>query len=331
MELADFQYQVCRSQDEAVAKAVKKSRSAEAPYQYKKGNEAQVKFNSEVEDAVQEAMDELEGESRPSQSMERAKAALEKGAKKIAERQKLIKLADRSDFGWSVVTEYTADELADNSEDEKRIEKAEKAAEKKSVKRRKIAGRPTPAKQPCSVATPSSSVSSATQVPRRPGLIPAVAKSRPLGPCFTCGEMGHHSFCPRREGQALSGKKWYPSRSVRCVSSSINASSGDGSSTDSECVVDELVDDIDDPHVDRRTWEAEAVSPDCCDMSVQGLIKNRCVKRVLEVPYICSPLSVVESSSGKKRLVINLRHLNRFLWNQRFIKYEDLRVAMLLF
>ena len=33
---------------------------------------------------------------------------------------------------------------------------------------------------------------------------------------------------------------------------------------------------------------------------VTELIKNRCVKRVLEVPYICSPLSVVESSSGKK-------------------------------
>ena len=243
-KLAEFQNQVCRSQDEAAAKAVKKSRSAEAPYQYKKkGNEAQAKFNAEVEDAVQEAMDELEGESRPSQSVERAKAALEKGAKKIAERQKLIKLADRSDFGWAVVTEYTADELADNSEDEKRIEKAEKAAEKKSVKRRKVAGRPTPAKQPRSVATPSPSVSSATQVPRprRLGLIPAVAESRPLGPCFTCGEMGHlHSFCPRREGQALSGKKWYPSRSDMCVSSSINASSGDGSSNDSECVVDEL-------------------------------------------------------------------------------------------
>ena len=41
-------------------------------------------------------------------------------------------------------------------------------------------------------------------------------------------------------------------------------------------------------------------------------------------------LSVVESNAGKKRLVINLRHLNRFLWKQKF-KYEDLQVAMLLF
>ena len=57
----------------------------------KKGNEAKAMFNSEVEG---EAMDELEGESHPSQSVEGAKAALEKGTKKIGERQKLTKLAD---------------------------------------------------------------------------------------------------------------------------------------------------------------------------------------------------------------------------------------------
>ena len=64
--------------------------------------------------------------------------------------------------------------------------------------------------------------------------------------------------------------------------------------------------------------------------SVAGLLTSGCIKEVDSIPYICSPLSVVESSGGKKRLVINLRHLNRFLWKQKF-KYEDLRVAMLLF
>ena len=60
------------------------------------------------------------------------------------------------------------------------------------------------------------------------------------------------------------------------------------------------------------------------------LVNNRCVRQVDYLPVICSPLSVVENSSGKKRLVINLRHLNKFLWKQKF-KYKDLRVAMLLF
>lgn len=64
--------------------------------------------------------------------------------------------------------------------------------------------------------------------------------------------------------------------------------------------------------------------------SVTDLLTSGCIKEVSSVPCICSPLSVVESSAGKKRLVINLWHLNKFLWKQKF-KYEDLRVAMLLF
>jgi hypothetical protein len=39
---------------------------------------------------------------------------------------------------------------------------------------------------------------------------------------------------------------------------------------------------------------------------------------------------VVTNQSGKKRLVVNLRHVNKFLWKQKF-KHEDLRVAMALF
>ena len=39
---------------------------------------------------------------------------------------------------------------------------------------------------------------------------------------------------------------------------------------------------------------------------------------------------MVASGSRKKRLVVNLRHVNQYLWKQKF-KYEDLRVAMMLF
>ena len=70
-------------------------------------------------------------------AVERAKAALQKGAQLLTERQKLIQIADRSEFGWGVVAEYTAVELAEDSDDEKRLEKAEKAAERKAAKRSK--------------------------------------------------------------------------------------------------------------------------------------------------------------------------------------------------
>ena len=49
----------------------------------------------------------------------------------IKKRQKLIKIADKNRDGWLVVQEYETDDLASNSEDEKKIRKAKAAAEKK--------------------------------------------------------------------------------------------------------------------------------------------------------------------------------------------------------
>lgn len=43
--------------------------------------------------------------------------------------------------------------------------------------------------------------------------------------------------------------------------------------------------------------------------AVSDLLKNRCIREVEGVPYVCSPLSVVISNSQKKRLVIDLRYL----------------------
>ena len=84
-------------------------------------------------DHIQEAQECLkrndEGYEKATQEMEAAEALLRN-------RQKMIKLADRSELGWSVVEEYKADELADNSEDEM-IVRAEKEAERKALKRKK--------------------------------------------------------------------------------------------------------------------------------------------------------------------------------------------------
>ena len=46
----------------------------------------------------------------------------------MSERQKLIKLADRSECGWATVSAYVTDDLADSPEDERHISKAEKSA-----------------------------------------------------------------------------------------------------------------------------------------------------------------------------------------------------------
>ena len=66
---------------------------------------------------------------------ERAKQLLKKGGEVICERRKLIMIADRSDQGWKTANEYEKDPVANDSNDEKRIRKAESAAEKKAIKK----------------------------------------------------------------------------------------------------------------------------------------------------------------------------------------------------
>ena len=43
----------------------------------------------------------------------------------LEHRQKLIKLADRSEYGWRTIEEYEEDDPAKDSDNEKRIAKAE--------------------------------------------------------------------------------------------------------------------------------------------------------------------------------------------------------------
>ena len=67
---------------------------------------------------------------------------------------------------------------------------------------------------------------------------------------------------------------------------------------------------------------------DFVSQAVAELLCNGCVKKLESAPYVCSPLSVVVNTKGKKRLLINC-YLNQFLKKQSF-KYEDLRTLLTL-
>ena len=51
---------------------------------------------------------------------------LDEGMDLIDQRQKLVLLADRSEYCWKTVGEYMNNELADNDEDAKKMRKAER-------------------------------------------------------------------------------------------------------------------------------------------------------------------------------------------------------------
>ena len=55
------------------------------------------------------------------ESLHKAKEKLQKNLVLLAGRQKRIKMADRSEFGWAVVDKYEDNELALDDDDTKKI------------------------------------------------------------------------------------------------------------------------------------------------------------------------------------------------------------------
>ena len=113
----------------------------------KRSHEKQHQLNEQVRDKIDAATATLE--QTPS-AVEKARTCLQEGEKLINLCQKNILIADRSEHGWATVAEYEEDELADNSDNEKRLFRAEVRAGrkiKKSVKDAKKKG--GPAKKPC--------------------------------------------------------------------------------------------------------------------------------------------------------------------------------------
>ncbi|KAH3730141.1 hypothetical protein DPMN_056122 [Dreissena polymorpha] len=72
------------------------------------------------EESLREAMAE-----HPSKTAVSAHAKIREGIDIMSHRQELIKRADSTDSGWCVVQEYEAQPLADDSEDEKKINRAQ--------------------------------------------------------------------------------------------------------------------------------------------------------------------------------------------------------------
>ena len=63
---------------------------------------------------------------------------------------------------------------------------------------------------------------------------------------------------------------------------------------------------------------------------VKKLLAKGCVEKVEKRPTVANPLTVATNKSGKKRLVLDCRHLNKCLAKFKF-KYEDVSVARQLF
>ena len=103
-------------------KKLKTEAEAANSFQFK-GNKLQFEFNSSLLDSIDSSSPSLlEGNlTRVNQELENVKTLLNK-------RHKAIRFADKSSAGWTAVEEYESDELADDSEDEKKLRSAERRA-----------------------------------------------------------------------------------------------------------------------------------------------------------------------------------------------------------
>ncbi|XP_033732905.1 uncharacterized protein LOC117322230 [Pecten maximus] len=163
--------------EEQISKISEMSSSA---YTFKrKGNEEQFKVNCKVSTKLQEAHTNLV------ERMDTVAAAekISEGMDIIKHRQKLIRLADSSESGWSTVSEYENNELADDSDDDRRIQRAENRAQRKLKAQRQARQRrysPYGASRPQGTGERQADNSK-----------PAAFSARRPGLCYACGKPGH--------------------------------------------------------------------------------------------------------------------------------------------
>ena len=214
--VSDSVEKIKRSSSEAAddqLREIKKLRLEEHKSFNRKGNEIQYKFNRKVQGSLEEVQSHLE-----TNAVDKAKEALAQGTRLLDERQKLILLADKSEFGLKTVEEYTQHELAEDEQDAKKIrhagERAEKALKSSAAKRKSF-------KAPSLVSRPSTFTANSRVGPQNFGPStsftpwrnrssmfqrPADFSLRP-GNCFACGRFGHwRSECPQLGSTAKATK-----------------------------------------------------------------------------------------------------------------------------
>ena len=147
-----------------------------------KGNQMQHDFNDGILDDLYDLKDLVK-----LGSVKRSSNLLKDIIRQMEKRQKCIKIADRSEGGWDTVKEYLSDDLASNSEDERRLAKAEKrAVAKKAEKEKKVSKQPISPLPKRVLTDVNSSREKRSGRPDQPRI-----SNNNDSKCFRCGRYGH--------------------------------------------------------------------------------------------------------------------------------------------
>ena len=164
-----------------------------------KGNKIRYEVNQDILGKIETAIDAIDDND-----LAAAKTELESGKSLINKQQKLIRIADREEHGWEVVKCYLSDDLADDTDDEKELARARKAALASITKRK------AKSKLPFRNAPPYRSHNQSTQeyfarrdfTPSRGSYSNKLGYERRKSLCYKCGKEGHFQYnCPLKFGR----------------------------------------------------------------------------------------------------------------------------------
>ena len=111
--------EMLHSQQESYHLISEKIKTSSATKWKREGNQKQFEFNADVLEILVKAT-----QACKAGDVSTTNVHIESATRKISNRQKLIRMADSTEGGWQTVKEYEGNDLASNSEDEKRINHA---------------------------------------------------------------------------------------------------------------------------------------------------------------------------------------------------------------
>ena len=225
-KMGDFQKQVSAKQEDLAEEQLVKLREMQGTeHKFKrKGNELQFKFNKQVRSKFEAVNTQLSRDTVSSEQIKQAAASISEGMSIIDERQKLILLADTSELGWRVVEEYKSPDLAQDSDDEKKIRRATFQAERKAkaTTKKKSVGRYTPYNMNARYGNPwqqsHAAQSPSTSFGPNVGVSSQYFRPKP-GSCFLCGAVGHWARDCSMKGNAAAGLQPKNQLSDSCLNS----------------------------------------------------------------------------------------------------------------
>ncbi|XP_064642032.1 uncharacterized protein LOC135496587 [Lineus longissimus] len=280
------------------------------------------------------------------------------GMEMLEKRNKIILLADSLEHGWKTVREYESNPLAEDSDDEQKILKAELRAGRKlkaaaGAKRGGRGGRRYGGMRmtPYNVYSAPGGFSGGATAPSQAAVAPVFQPQRGgiKGACFSCGATTHWkakspTMAQGRANAADLHRRMMAGAALASthpdVSSPVGRLRSSRSFWESAGASQFILDVIDVGYqlpfymcpaachlANNRSALVNAVF---VEEEIAKLYRLGCISVCEEPPLVVNPLSVAVNAKDKKRLILDLRYVNMHLLREHF-KMEDMLVGKQLF